>query len=150
MSKDNKDKKQTLDELKNIENNISKLSGELEGMVNQLNSIPNIEGFNGLEETISELKTAIPSMKDITTEEKIKAKKQSIVPPVEGETCMHGNSWHSNCADCGILDDLEVIVLEISNMIENEPNDAKLGKKIRDFHNTWNEHHSDDTINTVD
>ena len=147
MSEDNKKLKK---ELEDIEGNINQLSDDLEGMVNQLNSIPKIEGFDGLEQTIEQLKTAIPSMTDITAEEKIKDNKQSIVPPVDGETCMHGNSWHSNCADCSVLDDLEIIVLEISNMIENEPNDAELGRKIRDFHNIWNEHHSDDTTNTVD
>ena len=71
-------------------------------------------------------------------------------PPIDGETCMHGNSWNSNCSECDDLDDVEVALNEMGNIIDNEPNDTLLGKKIRDFYNSWiefNETNSDNTNN---
>ena len=34
----------------------------------------------------------------------MKGKNKKITPPVEGETCMHGNSWHSGCSECDEMD----------------------------------------------
>ena len=141
------------EEFRDLEKMVHKLNKELTNLADQIKPLTDesMSDMDKMASSISKLKTFVPTAdnKDNLTKE-YKDKTDNIntkIPPVDGETCMHGNSWHSNCADCGVLDDLEVIVLEISNMIENEPNDAELGRKIRDFHNIWNEHHSDDTNN---
>ena len=69
-------------------------------------------------------------------------------PPIDGETCMHGNSWHSNCSDCDDLDDYEVVLNEFEHLIKTTPNDKELGKKIRDFYNKWIELNEDNSDNT--
>ena len=125
-------------ELDNINETITKLGDDMEAMLDTLDGIEEITDISGLEASINKLKNATPT------------KKNNNVPPVDGETCMHGNSWHSNCMECDEMDDAEIALNEMGNIIDTTPNDKQLGEKIRDFYNKWVETNSDDTITTVD
>ena len=90
-----------------------------------------------MEDSITKLKsfvTPVPKSDDVTDEP---TTMDTTPPPIDGETCMHGNSWHSNCSECDDLDDMEIALNEMGNIIDTEPNDKELGKKIRDFYNNW-------------
>ena len=62
------------------------------------------------------------------------------MPSNMGETCIHGNSWHSNCSDCDESHTIDDIFL----LVEEYPNDTKLGEKVRELYN----HYMSDSDNT--
>ena len=67
-----------------------------------------------------------------------------IAGSIEGETCMHGNSWHSECSECNtnsLLDD-------IFKLIDEYPNDADLGKALRGLYNLYTVGESGENNNT--
>ena len=125
--------------------NLQKLTEDLDEMANKIDNVENIgANFDYIEKSISQLKNNMP----VAKEEKM----DTTPPPVDGETCMHGNSWHSNCSDCDDLDDVEITLNEIANIIETTPNDKELGKKIRDFYNKFKEYQEEleDSTNNTD
>ena len=79
--------------------------------------------FNDLTKQLKSLKTV--------TAESMKHLKDN-----EGETCMHGNSWHSECSDCNDINTIDDVFL----LVEEFPNDAELGAAVRQLY--W-EHHTD-------
>ena len=100
--------------------------------------------LNNMEKAINDLKGHVPTKK--SNEETI----DTTPPPIDGETCMHGNSWHSNCMECDSLDDYEIALNEMENIINTEPNDKELGRKIRDFYHKWIEFNDNKVNTTVD
>ena len=62
------------------------------------------------------------------------------MPNDMGETCIHGNSWHSNCSDCDESHTIDDIFL----LVEEYPNDTELGEKVRELYN----HYMSDSDNT--
>ena len=66
---------------------------------------------------------------------------KKVVPNMgkDGETCAHGNSWHSGCSECESMTELDVVFA----LVETFPNDAELGFKVREMYNLYN--NSDDT-----
>ena len=142
MSEDNKQK-----DLEDLQKNFKQLENELTDMVKNLGDITK---FNDLSEEIQNLKNIgnPPTTNEVTDEPTNTM--DTTPPPIDGETCMHGNSWNSNCSECDDLDDVEVALNEMGNIIDNEPNDTLLGQKIRDFYHKWiefNETNSDNTNN---
>ena len=111
MSK--KKTKLNLDGLKDIESQITNLTSELEDKMKPLLN------FDGLQDTINNFTDIVNS----STKTKDKAKD-------EGETCMHNNSWNSNCSDCEELNTID----DLFTLVENTPNDMELGKKIRQIY----------------
>ena len=49
----------------------------------------------------------------------------------EGETCMHGNAWHSECSDCNEMNLLD----DVFELVKKYPSDADLGKMVRELYN---------------
>ena len=135
MSEDNKQK-----DLEDLQKNFKQLETELTDMVK---NISDITKFNDLSEEIQNLK----NMGNPSTNEPTNTM-DTTPPPVDGETCMHGNSWNSNCSDCDDMDDVEVALNEMGNIIDNEPNDTLLGQKIRDFYHKWIEFNETNSNNT--
>ena len=134
-------------------NDIAKKIEDLGKQMDNLGSVfDNFDPMDNKYSNINNMEKAINQLKDILP---IKPEEDDIdttAPPVDGETCLHGNSWHSNCSDCDNLDDIEVVVNEIENLIKTEPNDKELGKKVRNFYNNWIEYNEDnsDTTNNID
>ena len=92
-------------------------------------NINNVIDLNEMRKSIDNLKNIVP------TKPKVKD-----IPPVDGETCMHGNSWNGECADCqeiGLVD-------SVFDLVKAYPNDQALGQKVRELYNTFNTN-SDDT-----
>ena len=54
----------------------------------------------------------------------------------EGDTCMHGNSWHSECSDCNEMNTIDDVFV----LVEEFPNDSELGAAVREL---YREHQSD-------
>lgn len=53
----------------------------------------------------------------------------------DGSTCTHDNAWHSECKGCSdnsLIDDIFLLVRE-------NPNDSRLGAKMREFYNSYTE-----------
>ena len=144
MSEDNKQK-----DLEDLQKNFKQLENELTDMVK---NISDITKFNDLSEEIQNLKNIgnPPTTNEVTDEPTNTM--DTTPPPIDGETCMHGNSWNSNCSECDDLDDVEITLNEIANIIETTPNDKELGKKIRDFYNKFKEYQEEleDTTNNTD
>ncbi len=135
-------------EYKKLQKDAEKLTKELEDLSKALEPLSDMESFIDIDEfskSIDKLKDFAPTNKEV---EELTEDDFGTIPPVDGETCMHGNSWHSNCSDCDDLDDMEVVLNEIGNLIENEPNDKRLGEKIRDFYNKWLEFNQNNSDNT--
>ena len=151
MSKEDQKKK----ELKDIEKGVNDLTNSLNDMADKFGNFDMpLVNLNDMEKTINSLKDIIPK-KDNTTDDVEDLTEDDFgveTPPVDGETCMHGSSWHSNCSDCDDMDDKEVVLNEIENLIKTEPNDKELGKKIRDFYNKFNDYREDkeETTNNID
>tara|TARA_R100000152_G_C6735137_1_gene159391 strand:- start:214 stop:681 length:468 start_codon:yes stop_codon:yes gene_type:complete len=135
--------------LEELKQNLKTLESELTNMAKSMGEVSN---FNDLSEEIAKLKTMGKPNKDIPveglTEDDFGTEMDTTPPPIDGETCMHGNSWNSNCSDCDDLDNIEVVLNEMADIIDNEPNDTKLGKKIRDFYNKYQEFNEDNSDNT--
>ena len=111
MSK--KKTKLDIDGLKNLESTLTELTSDLEEKLKPMLN------FDKLQDTLNNF-TDIVNNRDKT---KGKAKD-------EGETCMHDNSWHSNCSDCEELNTID----DLFTLVENTPNDMELGKKIRQIY----------------
>ena len=108
-------------EINDIEKNISKLNETLEKLTENISPILDISNMGN---TIEKLKNSIPT---VETEDSPDSKDETND---EGETCMHNNSWHSNCSDCEELNTID----DIFTLVENTPNDMELGKKIRQIY----------------
>ena len=52
----------------------------------------------------------------------------------EGETCIHGNSWHSECMECNS----ESLIDDIFSLVGEYNNDSELGAKVRELYNSYN------------
>jgi hypothetical protein len=145
MSEENKQNK----DLDDLQNSFKKLESELTDMVK---SIGDVTKFNDLSEEIHNLRNMGNPAATTTTDNEVTNKPpiDTTTPPVDGETCMHGNSWHAGCSECDEFDDVEIALNEISNIIDNEPNDKLLGKKIRDFYNNWIDFNENKVDTTVD
>tara|TARA_Y100000310_G_scaffold112106_1_gene110538 strand:+ start:715 stop:1083 length:369 start_codon:yes stop_codon:yes gene_type:complete len=113
MSK--KKTKLNIDGLKDLESKINNLTSELE------DKIKPILNFDKLQSTIDDLSKAFNS-KNNSSEDKN-----------EGETCMHGNSWNSECSDCNELN----LVDSVFKLVKEYPNDSELGAKVREFYNSY-------------
>ena len=109
-------------ELNDIEKNISELSKTLEKLTKDIAPILNI---SDLGKNIDKLKNSIPK---VETEED---PDDSDNTTNEGETCMHGNSWNSECSDCGELG----LVDHLFSLVEQYPDDSDLGKQVREIYN---------------
>ena len=87
--------------------NLQKLTEDLDEMANKIDNVENIgANFDYIEKSISQHKNNMP----VAKEEKM----DTTPPPVDGETCMHGNSWHSNWSDCDDLDDVAAYIGELN------------------------------------
>ena len=130
-------------DINKIADNIEQLTKKLEELGSIFDDVDPLEDsfsdISNMEKSINQLKDILPVKPEETT---------SDVPPIDGETCMHGNSWHATCSECDELDEVGVILSEIENLIKTEPNDKELGKKIRDFYNSWIEFNEDNSDNT--
>tara|TARA_Y100000593_G_scaffold28560_1_gene56960 strand:+ start:551 stop:994 length:444 start_codon:yes stop_codon:yes gene_type:complete len=129
-------------ELLEIEKGLNQINEEVGGMMDKIKGLNKVAEFEQMEKTIGQLKNLVqPDNPDFGSPTAKTPKKKTNIdttpPPIDGETCMHGNSWHSNCMDCDELDDMEIALNEMANIIDNEPNDKELGKKIRDFYLQW-------------
>ena len=100
-----------------------------------------------MEESLLELQNQIEPLfdfddlgKQIEILKKTTTKNLKKMPDNMGETCMHGNSWHSNCSECDELHTIDDIFL----LVEEFPNDAELGAKVRELYN----HYISDSDNT--
>tara|TARA_Y100000593_G_scaffold29790_1_gene59043 strand:+ start:57 stop:494 length:438 start_codon:yes stop_codon:yes gene_type:complete len=126
-------------QIREIEKGLEKTLKEVGGMKDQLKDMFKVPEFKQMEQSISQLKDLVkpdnPHFGAPTPKKKTNI--NTTPPPIDGETCMHGNSWHSNCSECDDLDDMEIALNEMGNIIDTEPNDKELGKKIRDFYNNW-------------
>ena len=108
------------DNNKEIKDDLSELNDSLSELAKKLKPLIN---FDEMEKQINELKDIMPNLKN-----------------KEGETCMHGNSWHSECSLCNnnsLIDD-------IFELVESTPNDSELGAKMRELYNSYT-NNSDDT-----
>ena len=47
----------------------------------------------------------------------------------KGDTCMHDNSWYSECAECDAFDIIDTML----DIVATTPNDMELGGKVRAF-----------------
>ena len=55
----------------------------------------------------------------------------------EGETCMHGNAWNSNCSECDEMETTDNVLFDVFELVGEYPNDAELGAKVREFYNSY-------------
>ena len=62
----------------------------------------------------------------------------------EGETCMHGNAWHSECSDCNEMNLLD----DIFELIKKCHSDADLGRAIKGLYNLYTVGESGEDNNT--
>ena len=53
----------------------------------------------------------------------------------KGDTCMHDNSWYSECTECDAFDIIDTML----DIVATTPNDMELGGKIRQFANEISE-----------
>ena len=74
---------------------------------------------------LSNITNSIEKLKDLIPKEK-----PNVDLKDEGETCMHNNSWHSNCSDCDELNTID----GLCTLVEDTRNDKELGKKIRQIY----------------
>ena len=103
--------------IKDIEKELSKLEDGLSTFANEL--IPNLD-FNNMAKDIEKLRSH--------TSASIQHNIQ-----LEGETCMHGNSWHSTCTECDEMSTMD----DVFELVESTPNDAELGAKVRELYNSY-------------
>ena len=104
------------DNTKDIEKNISELNNTIEELTN---SIGPLMDFRNIEKQIELLKDIVPTAENIKNS--------------EGETCMHGNSWNSECSECSELNLIDNIFL----LVKQYPDDADLGKAFRELYNSY-------------
>jgi len=109
------------DKFKKIEKNISDLGNTITELADKVEPLIN---FRNLEKQIEKLKDVVPTAENI---EKMTGK--------EGDTCMHGNAWHSECSECNEMDRCHCLITR--ELIEEYPDDADLGKEIRELYNSY-------------
>ena len=115
MAKTNKSKKTEEEQnLQDIEKSIESLTDTLSTLTNSLGPLMNMGNISA---NIEKLKDIVPKKKDLN----------------EGETCMHGNSWNSECSDCNELN----LVDSVFKLVKEYPNDSELGAKVREFYNSY-------------
>ena len=108
---------------KELEGELSSLKDSLENMVEGLQPLFDL---GGMEKDLQKIKDF--------AKEGIKAKQKT---ENEGEVCIHGNSWHSTCAECEELNSVGSIVDEVFSWVSEYPDDAELGAKVREFYNSY-------------
>jgi hypothetical protein len=113
--------------IKNLTDEISGITGDIEEQLKPLMQL------NDLQSHIDKLKNTYETASDT-----IKNKTNSSSED-EGETCAHGNAWHSGCVEC---DDLSLID-NIFDIVDNTPNDMELGGKIRTICNEFRKDYTD-------
>ena len=133
-----KPEKDPIGELKELEGMIENFNDEIQNMTSKLTEedMFNKKALDIIEKSIDEMHT-------LASEGNLNPEKDD-----NGTECIHGNDIHSNCSECDDLDDMEIVLNEIGNLIENEPNDKRLGEKIRDFYNKWLEFNQNNSDNT--
>jgi thiol-disulfide isomerase/thioredoxin len=104
-------------DLEQIEKNINNLSNTLEKLTGNLGPLMD---FSDLGKSMEKLKNVVP--------------KSPSVKEDDGETCIHGNSWHSGCSDCDGMSAMD----HVFQLVEEYPNDMELGKAIRELYNMTN------------
>ena len=101
------------------------LSEELTNMTKKLETeLKPLMDLNNLESEIEKLKDSVA----MASKHK-NTKEDNPYPDREGDTCMHGNAWNSNCAECDAFD----VVDAMMDIVKTTPNDKELGSKIRQF-----------------
>ena len=114
------------DELKDIEDELSSLGDTIAELADKVEPLFD---FRDMGKQIEKLKKVIPTAENI---ENMKGE--------EGETCMHGNSWHSECSLCNS----DSLIDDVFELVESTPNDAELGAKMRELYHSYSDD-SDDT-----
>ena len=101
----------------------------------------NSESFRNLGDMISKLKSMTTDIKpeDIGEDTTI----DSSIEDTQGDTCMHGSSWNSNCSECDYLDNIEGFMKYLGEVISETPNNMELGKKVRSLYDEWIEYTND-------
>ena len=107
------------DELKDIEDELSSLGDTITELADKVEPLFD---FRDIGKQIEKLKKVIPTTDNI---EDMKGE--------EGETCMHGNSWHSECSLCNS----DSLIDDVFELVESTPNDAELGAKVRELYNSY-------------
>ena len=151
-SKDQKEIRDAADNLIDALNDMDKGLGNVSDTIKKeaaKATDTNSDSFRNLGDMISKLKSMTTDIKpndvvDDLTEDDFGINPEDInidsvidIPPVEGETCMHGNSWHSTCSECDYLDNIEGFMKYLGEMISETPNNMKLGKKVRSLYDEW-------------
>jgi len=103
--------------IKEIEKELNNLEEGLSTFANEL--IPNLD-FSSMAKDIEKLRNY--------TSASIQHNIQH-----EGETCMHGNSWHSECTECNEMSTID----DVFELVEDTPNDAELGAKVRELYHSY-------------
>ena len=95
-----------------------------------------------LEDSIKELDSVLKPLMDFTNIGNLTDQLKQTISDTgdikdkltdEGETCMHGNAWNSECSDCqetGLVD-------TVFDLVKEYPNDQELGEKVRELYNTF-------------
>ena len=105
-----------------IEENIENISKTVDKLTSSLGPLMD---FRDLGKKIEELKNLAPTKENM----------ESMINENEGETCMHGNSWNSECSDCNSMDAFDHIIV----LSDEYPNDAEFGGKVRAICNKYKE-----------
>ena len=122
MAKTKKNKYQ--DPVDKIEKNIENISETIDKLTSTLGPLMN---FRDLGKKIEDLKDLTPTKENM--EHMVNASSEN-----EGETCMHGNSWNSECSDCNSMDAFDHIIV----LSDEYPNDAEFGEKVRSICSKYN------------
>ncbi len=105
--------------------NTKKMKDDLNDMAKSLKNLETeikpLFDFNDLAKQLKTLKTVTSA---------------SLSQMDAGETCMHGNSWNSECSDCNDMNTIDDIFL----LVEEYPNDNELGAAVRQL---YREHQAD-------
>ena len=109
-----------MDPLNKIGKNVETISETIDKLTSTLGPLMD---FRDLGKKIEELKNITPTKEQV----------DSMITKNEGETCMHGNSWNSECSDCNSMDALDHII----TMSDEYPNDAEFGEKVRSICNKY-------------
>ena len=111
---------------------MAKTSDKTEKLKNDLDSMA--KGLKELETEIKPLFDFNNLAKQLKTLRTVTS--ASLSQMNAGETCMHGNSWNSECSDCNDMNTIDDVFL----LVEEFPNDAELGYAVRKL---YREHQSD-------
>ena len=100
------------DKAKKLKDNLDNMAKGLKELENEIKPLFD---FNNLSKQLKTLKTVTSA---------------SLSKMDVGETCMHGNSWHSECSDCNDINTIDDVFL----LVEELPNDAELGAAVRELY----------------